>query len=63
MVKPLIIDGFDFSDCVQEGPWYGEVGYVGDYLQPLEYPCNCQYCRDPKEALDKLSKEIKDMES
>lgn len=24
---------------------YGEDGYVGDYPQPLEYPCNCPMCR------------------
>jgi len=41
--KPLTMA--DFTDCIQEGPWYGEEGYIGDYLQPLEYPCNCSWCR------------------
>ena len=35
----------DFADCMSTGPMPGEVGYIGDYLQPLEYPCNCFNCR------------------
>lgn len=34
----------DFADCLMTDPEFGEVGYVGDYPQPLEYPCNCSWC-------------------
>jgi hypothetical protein len=39
----------DFAACILDGPWYGEEGYIGDYLQPLEYPCNRRYCRGESE--------------
>lgn len=40
----------DFADCLATGPEFGEVGYVGDYPQPLEYPCDCWYCRGESEG-------------
>jgi hypothetical protein len=35
----------DLSDCMNDGPCYGEAGYVGDIEELREYPCNCAYCR------------------
>lgn len=35
----------ELKECIVEGHMEGEVGYIGDYSQPLEYPCNCKYCR------------------
>ncbi len=37
---------FDFTDCLVDGPMRGDVGYLGDNEELLEYPCNCIYCRD-----------------
>jgi hypothetical protein len=34
----------DFLDCIDYGPYFGEVGYKGDIPELLEYPCNCEYC-------------------
>jgi hypothetical protein len=42
----------DFLDCISYGPSEGEEGYIGDYFQPLEYPCNCSTCtREWREAM------------
>lgn len=35
----------ELQDLIVTGPLEGEVGYIGDYSQPLEYPCNCKYCQ------------------
>jgi hypothetical protein len=43
--KPSGLTMADFSDCMDYGPYMGEVGYVGDNRELLEYPCNCFACR------------------
>lgn len=31
--------------ATNHGPMYGEVGYLGEIDELLEYPCNCPTCR------------------
>lgn len=40
--KPWTME--DFADCISTGPFFGEVGYIGDIDDLREYPCNCVTC-------------------
>lgn len=35
----------DFEDCIDYGPFRGEVGFTDEEnMELLECPCNCIYC-------------------
>lgn len=38
----------EWRDLINPGAPRGQVGYIGDIEELLEYPCNCSYCQgDP----------------
>ena len=40
----------ELLDCINSNPMRGEVGYIGEIDELLEYPCNCLYCQGETEA-------------
>ncbi len=43
--KPAVMTLADLADCMDYGPYLGEVGHLGDIEELREYPCNCFACR------------------